>query len=44
MTDPLTILASLVLALVAALIPKLARSYRQRSEASIAHQQEQGDD
>ena len=43
MTDPFTILATLVLALVAALIPKLARSYCQRSEASI-NQQEPGDD
>jgi hypothetical protein len=40
MTDPTNIIIGLVLAIAAALIPPLARSYRQRSEASIHHQQD----
>lgn len=40
MTDPTNLIIGLALAIAAALIPKLARSYRQRSEESINHQKD----
>jgi len=40
MADPETLIIGLALAIAAALIPPLARSHRQRSEASINHRKE----